>query len=219
MPASDARLWALARAIVAGDAHAVSRLLAESPVLAREPFTDGATRAAAKANFIAEIRHYVYAGDTALHVAAAAHRPALARALLAQGADVRARNRRGAEPLHYAADGWPGWRPSEQAGTIRALIEAGADPNATDKGGVAPLHRAVRNRCAAAVEAFLDGGADPRLPNGSGSTPLQLARLTTGRGGSGSPEAKEQQAQILRMLTRAIDAWPPVPRDQDSLES
>jgi ankyrin repeat protein len=75
---------------------------------------------------------------------------------------------------------------------VAALLAAGADPNATDKSGVAPLHRAVRTRCAAAVAALLDGGADPRLPNRRGSTPLQLANRATGRGGSGSPEAKAE---------------------------
>jgi ankyrin repeat protein len=70
--------------------------------------------------------------------------------LLACGAGVRARNRRGAEPLHAAAIGAlasPNWNPEEQVAVIRVLIEAGADPNASAAGGVTPLHRAVRNRC------------------------------------------------------------------------
>jgi 5-enolpyruvylshikimate-3-phosphate synthase len=62
------------------------------------------------------------------------------------------------------------------------------------------LHRAVRTRCAAAVEALLSHGADINARNNSGSTPLTLARLTTGRGGSGSVAAKEQQQQILQLL-------------------
>jgi hypothetical protein len=66
--------------------------------------------------------------------------------------------------------------------------------------GVAPLHRAVRNRCSAAVRALIDGGADPRAPNRNGSTPLLLATQNTGRGGSGSAEAKAQQKEILRLL-------------------
>jgi hypothetical protein len=68
-------------------------------------------------------------------------------------------------------------------------------------GGVTPLHRAVRNRCAAAVQALLAAGADRRRKNGSGSTPAQLAKVTSGRGGTGSPEAKAQQAEILRLLS------------------
>jgi len=106
--------------------------------------------------------------------------------LIATGANVRARNRRGAEPLHYAVDGMPGsrtWNPPAQAATVARLIAAGADPNATDKSGVTPLHRAVRTRCAAAVNALLEGGADPRRKNNSGSTPMLLANQNTGRGG------------------------------------
>jgi ankyrin repeat protein len=145
----------------------------------------------------------VYVRDTVLHVAAAGYRADLARQLLRAGADVGAPNRRGAQPLHYAADGLPGsanWNPEAQVATVVCLIEAGADPNAVDKSGVAPLHRAVRTRCAAAVSALLDGGADAQLKNRRGSTPLQLARLNTGRGGSGSPEAKAQQQRIVQIL-------------------
>lgn len=50
----------------------------------------------------------------------------------------RARNRRGAEPLHYAAD-TNRWDPTAQAETIEYLISIGADPNALDGSGVAPL--------------------------------------------------------------------------------
>jgi hypothetical protein len=61
----------LVRAIVAGDAAAVSRLLAAAPALARACVEEGATRATAKAHYLEAIAHYLYAGDTALHVAAA----------------------------------------------------------------------------------------------------------------------------------------------------
>ena len=193
----------MVRAIVAGDAAAALRLLAASPVLVNARVEEGATRQAAKDHYLDEIHHYVYAGDTALHVAAAAYRPEIARQLIAMGGDVRARNRRGAEPLHYAADGVPGsgaWNPSAQAATVACLIAAGADPNAVDRSGVAPLHRAVRTRCAAAVSALLEGGADVRRTNKSGSTPMTLATRNTGRGGSGSPESKAQQEEIRRLL-------------------
>jgi ankyrin repeat protein len=193
----------LVRAIVVGDTVAAVQLLAASPALASGSVEDGATRQNATAYYFQEIQHYLYAGDTALHVAGAAYRPDLARRLVDAGADVRAKNRRGAEPLHYAVDGGPGsstWNPDAQAAIVAYLIEAGADPNATDRSGVTPLHRAVRNRCAAAVQALLSGGSDPRLKNKSGSTPMALATQNTGRGGSGSPESKAQQEQIVRLL-------------------
>jgi ankyrin repeat protein len=199
---------ALIRAIGVDDAAAL-RLLAASPALAGAHVAQGATREVAKDYYLDPIAHYVYAGDTALHVAAAAYRPEIAKQLIALGAGIRARNRRGAEPLHYAADGMPGaptWNPDAQAEIIPVLIAAGADPNTTDSSGVMPLHRAVRTRCAAAVSALLAGGADAHAKNKSGSSPMQLATRNTGRGGSGSPEAKTQQIEIVRLLEEAARA-------------
>jgi len=199
----DAALRQLLKAIASAADTAVLCLLTASPALARVTLKEGATRTAATEHYLTEIEHYVYAGDTALHIAAAAHRPEIARKLISVGADVAAKNRRGAEPLHYAADGMPRspkWNPAAQSSTIACLIASGADPNAMDKRGVTPLHRAVRTRCAAAVTALLDSGADPLRKNRSGSTPMMLATRQTGRGDSGSPEAKAQQAQIVRLL-------------------
>jgi hypothetical protein len=163
----------------------MSGLLDGEPELARACLAVGATRHGDEEYFLDEINHHVYAGDTALHIAAAAYEPGLTRALVNAGAIVRAANRRGAEPLHYAVDGIPGsarWNPVAQRETVFCLIELGADPNAVDKNGTTPLHRAVRNRCAAAVKVLLDVGVDPHSTNGSGSTAMQLARWTTGRG-------------------------------------
>ena len=153
--------------------------------------------------FLAERLAQVYEGDTALHAAGFSYDPDMARDLVTRGADIRARNRRGAEPLHAAVIGVPGsaaWNPTRQREVIRYLIEAGADPNAPAAGGVTRLHRAVRNQCSAAVEALLRAGADPGLQNDSGSTASDLAHWTTGRGGTGSAEAKAEQRIILELL-------------------
>ena len=189
--------------IVSGDSETANGMLNASPHLAKERAARGAIRQAPSENFFDRIKHYINEGDTALHMAAAAKQTRIAEELISRGADVRARNRRGAEPLHYAVDGGPDslpWDPNEQTMIIARLIRAGADPNAVDKSGVAPLHRAVRNRCAAAVRVLIEGGADPRAPNRNGSTPILLATLNTGKSGSGSPGAKEQQREILRIL-------------------
>jgi hypothetical protein len=196
-----------ARAITQRDQARVSGLLAAAPELALTRLAVGATRHGGEEYFLDEIQHHVYSGDTALHIAAAAYEADLTRELVSAGANVAAANRRGAEPLHYAVDGIPGsakWNPASQQETVRCLVELGADPNAVDKNGTRPLHRAVRNRCAAAVKALLDLGADPHATNRSGSTPLQLARSTTGRGRSGSADARAQQQEILDLL-RAAD--------------
>jgi hypothetical protein len=196
-------LWALLLAIASRDRPKTSQLLRESPLLARLPLEVGATRQRASACFFTAISHYVYAGDTPLHVAAAACQRDVAEDLVSRGASVGARNRRGAEPLHYAADGSPeseSWDPDGQFAIVEFLIAAGANPNAEDKSGVAPLHRAVRTRCTAAVRALLMNGADVRRKNGNGSTPLHLAVQNTGRGGSGSAAAREEQGTIIRLL-------------------
>ena len=187
------------RLVIDGDLGQVSRRLRTSPALATMSLTVGATRAQAYDYFFPKISHYIYGGDSSLHMAAAAFSYPMAEVMISHGADCRARNRRGAEPLHYASDG-NGSDSQTQANVIQYLVSVGADPNAVDKSGVAPLHRAVRSRSHQAVRALLDAGANLRQPNNSGSTPLHLAVQTTGARGSGSDESRHQQELIIRLL-------------------
>lgn len=195
--ADTKNLASLLTAIANGDHKAAVDLLDSTPSLA----TVGLARR--DEFFLAERLAQVYEGDTALHAAGFSYDPEMAQNLITRGADIRASNRRGAEPLHAAVIGVPGstsWNPTRQRAVILYLIEAGADPNAAAAGGVTPLHRAVRNRCSAAVEALLGAGADPRLQNDSGSTAPDLAHWTTGRGGAASEAAKAEQRIILELL-------------------
>ena len=199
----DEALLAFFRTIAAHDRATVERALDATPRLAREPIRIAASRAEAETYFLDTIRHYIYGGDTALHIAAAASDLQTAQLLVALHAPVRARNRRGAEPLHYAADGNPdlvSGNPDAQRSIVDYLIAAGADPNALDSSGVAALHRAVRTRSSSAVRALLDNGADPTMMNKRGSTPLHLAVQNTGKSDSGTSAAKEQQRQIIELL-------------------
>jgi hypothetical protein len=200
----DRALLGLFDAIASRDRAEAVRWLSSSPGLACTSMRVAASRQGGGETFFLDaIRHHVYAGDTALHLAAASYQHELAELLLAQGADVRARNRRGAEPLHYASDGGPDtahWDPVAQRAVIALLIAAGADPNAMDKSGVAPLHRAVRNRCSGAAGALIDNGADPRLPNKRGSTPLHLAVQNTGKSNSGSEACQREQRRLIALL-------------------
>lgn len=191
----------LIRALVDGNTAKVRELIDAAPGLVVQAARKGASRQESGDYFFPAIRHYLYAGDTPLHMAAAGFRFELCQLLLDRGAVCSAKNRRGAEPLHYAADANT-WNPSNQAKTVTCLIRGGANPNAMDKSGVAPIHRAVRTRSAAAVQALLSAGARLDLPNGSGSAPLHLAVQNTGRGGSGTPEAIDQQREIIVMLLR-----------------
>jgi hypothetical protein len=190
----ERRFSTFVRAVIDGDVAAAAALLKTDPALALQIFD--ATL------FYRDIAHYAYQGDTALHMAAAAFQRSTARLLVRKGTALDAKNRRGAEPLHYAADAnW--WNPTSQAGTITYLLSAGANVNAQDANGATPLHRAVRTRSASAVRALLAGGADVCATNKNGSSPFDLAMRTTGRGGSGSTRAREQQADIIAMLIGA----------------
>jgi len=186
-------------AIAAGDSALVRASLDDAPALAT------ARLARRDEFFIADCHAQVYEGATALHAAAFAYDRDTAQDLVARGADVRARDRRGAEPLHAAVIGEPSapnWSPALQRAVIEYLVDAGADPDAAALGGVTPLHRAVRNRCSAAVEALLRAGADPCAANGHGSTPADLARRATGRGGVGSGAARAEQQIIIGLLNK-----------------
>jgi len=184
----------LLAAILADDRPQVAVLLKAEASLA--------TRLIDKAKlYDAQIFHWMYVGDTALHLAAAGYRVEIVRRLLAAGADPNAAgNHRRSGPLHYAADGYingPAWNAERQVKTIEVLLAAGADLHGQDKNGATPLHRAVRTRCAAAVRCLLQAGAEPTLKNKAGSTPFHLAVQDTGRGGSGADEARAAQRQII----------------------
>jgi len=151
-----------------------------------------------------KIFHWIYAGDTALHLAAAGYRVEIVGLLLAAGADPNsAANHRRSGPLHYAAEGYiagPDWNAKKQVETIKCLLDAGAEINAPDKNGATPLHRATRTRCAAAVKCLLERGSDTRLKNKPGTTPFHLAVQDTGRGGSGAEAARAGQREIIRQF-------------------
>jgi len=185
---------ALLAAIVADDRNRVADLVKRDPSLAKQ--LTGKPQL-----YRSKIFHWIYAGDTALHLAAAGYRVEIIQVLLKAGADPNASaNHRGSSPLHYAADGYvngPAWDAKRQVKAIQALIGVGANVNLQDKNGATPLHRAVRTRCAEAVQYLLKAGGDPLLKNKPGSTPFHLAVQNTGRGGSGAPIAKKEQRQII----------------------
>lgn len=184
----------LLEGILEDDRARVKELLQKDATLARAT--------AKTARLEPSIAHWIYAGDTALHSAAAGYRVEIAKTLLAAGADPSsAKNHRSSQPLHYASDGYlegASWDAKRQVQMIEILFKAGSDIHARDKNGATPLHRAVRTRCAAAVKCLLNAGSDATLKNKPGSTPFHLAVQNTGRGGSGAEKAKAAQREIIR---------------------
>jgi len=97
---SDAALMMLVRTVVTADDTVAFRLLAANPALAKASFEIGATPPDRRDLLPRRDRAlHIRGGDTALHVAAAAYRQEIVQKLIATGANVRARNRRGAEPF------------------------------------------------------------------------------------------------------------------------
>ena len=176
---------------------AIAQLLKRSPQLSG--------LRVAQDHLVETIPHWLYVGDTPLHLAAAALRVKAASLLLDSGADANAENRRGATPLLYACDPRPKsggtWDPQKQAEFIDLLIERGAKVQHVDRGGASALHRAVRARSPAAVRQLLRAGArvDARLAKG-GSTPLHLAVQSTGAGGTAG--SLSEQLEIIEMLVQ-----------------
>ena len=85
--------------IAVGARHEIETRLSSTPSLAT------ARLARSEEFLLTERLAQVYEGDTALHAAAFSYDADLARLLIGRGADVRARNRRGAEPLHAGGHG------------------------------------------------------------------------------------------------------------------
>jgi hypothetical protein len=178
--------------VVDGDVDQVSRRLAANPALATTPSDVGATRQEASTFFFKDIAHYLYAGDTALHMAAAAWRRPVAQLLIVHGADCRARNRRGAEPLHYGGhqpvgSAGPGradrvplvrWRRSQRPGSRRRVAAAQSGANAVAGGSPSAVGwRGER-------KATEQGGIDAVAPRRSNDR-ARRERLPAGAGTAG----------------------------------
>lgn len=199
---------------VLADEAAVSRLLRDDPAAV-------GTRASRDV-LVEAIPHWLYAGDTGLHLAAAGLRTSAARVLLDCGSDPNAENRRAATPLHYACDPRPSsggtWDEAAQAALIALLAQRGAAIDRADRGGATALHRAVRARSVAAVRQLLALGArTDRVLKQRGSSPLHLAALPTGAGGTAG--ACAAQLEIVDLLLQsgadpaAVDAAGRTPAD------
>ncbi|EFN51583.1 hypothetical protein CHLNCDRAFT_59197 [Chlorella variabilis] len=139
----------------------------------------------------------VASGYSALHFAAFNGHMACVRALLAAGADVRARDDRGATALHWAA-GAAGALARERGGEpcLRQLVGAGADVDARDEDGETALHCAARLGNLVAIRCLAEAGAYLGAANLEGVTPRILARNC----------CKYEAAELLGQLQAELEA-------------
>ena len=111
-------------------------------------------------------------GHTPLHRAAEYNEnPAIVQALLASGADLKAKVTGGNEhtPLHEAA------ASNKNPDVLQALLTAGADPMSRDGKGASLLRWAAINENPAVIELLLKTEIDPKASDEDGRTPLHAA--------------------------------------------
>ena len=113
-------------------------------------------------------------GENLLHWAAQAGHPAVAKLLLANGADPNAKKGGGWTPLHLTAT-------ANNPAVAKSLLANGAKVDAVIIDGRTPLHLAVTNDSPAIAKLLLSNGADPNAKAKDGSIPLdrmpELAEL------------------------------------------
>lgn len=114
-------------------------------------------------------------GFTPLHLAAANGYKEIAELLLANKADVNAKDNGESTPLHQAVAAG-----GEHADLLELLVAHKADVNAADANGLTPLHYAALADDGKAVKLLLAHGAHPDVREKvDGNTPLIIA---TGKG-------------------------------------
>ena len=109
------------------------------------------------------------ANSTPLHHAVGFAPMDVVTLLLDAGADINAKNRRGATPLHWAI---------HDEAKVRLLIARGAQVNVRQVEGRSPLFQAASMGTANPVVRFLlDHGADASIATANGQTPLMAASV------------------------------------------
>lgn len=163
-----------------------------------------------------------FTGATPLFVAAAYREAAVAKALIAAGADPNLAIASGLTPLLVAAGvafekevrptDLARWNlvdsdfpetPTAEADvvdTARVLIQAGADANAADANGTTALHPAASAGWTTVIQLLADAGARLDVVNKNGRTPLDLATPREDgrtRRGLGSKAAQDLLQKLL----------------------
>ena len=88
----------------------------------------------------------------------------IAKFLIANGADVDRKNKRGESPLFYAS-----------GNILELLISEGANVNSTNLNGNTPLFEMIESDAKKSVELLISNGAKVNVINNEGLTPLHIA--------------------------------------------
>ena len=107
-------------------------------------------------------------GETPLMIAAVGNDRKAAEALIAQGADVKAKQENRWTPLHMAAQ-------YDSLDVAKLLIERGADMEAKAENGWTPLHVAAWKNSLDVAKLLIERGADMEAKAENGWTPLHVA--------------------------------------------
>src|SRR5262249_11224825 len=114
-------------------------------------------------HLVETIPHWLYVGDTPLHLAAAALRTGAAKLLLESGANAHAAIGRGRSWLSSASEtrrnSGVTFDPAQHGEVIELAVQHGAIAEQVDDAGASALHRAVRARSPPAVRQLLKAGA------------------------------------------------------------
>lgn len=155
--------------------------------------------------------------QTALFVAVAEEKYALATMLLDKGADPNLANddkrtpllvviRKGFNTVSYV-------RQPQSARVVNGLLERGADVNARDIDGTTPLEEAARIGDAETIRALVVRGANVATKNNDGETPLDIAAREL-RGLAvraliemGAPLSSRQKLQYFGYKVARIEGW------------
>lgn len=87
--------------------------------------------------------------------------------LVAQGADVKVKNKWGKTPLHLATR-------EGQTDVVKLLLAHGVDVNAADNDGWTSLHEASLNGYTGLEEVLVSHGADMKAKDKYGNTPVDI---------------------------------------------
>lgn len=144
--------------------------------------------------------------EQTIHTALTESTPARIQVLLDRGANIEARNARGATPLVTAAT-------NGNLALVLLLLHQGADVEARDRDGNTALHEASLQSHLACVDALLTAGARTSIRNELGFTALHQAvrRFWETTGESRADRVARQTAVIDRLIRSGAD-----PQIQDS---